>query len=237
MLISYQIPENCEPLLKEGDQIDFQTPFINKKNDQDMEINIAEHLGINPKNIFRYLKKLVGEKVSSEDVLAEKKGFFSTRKIVAPVEGIIKEVDHHKGIIIITTLSKNKSKILSPFKGEVEKINKDNLQIKVGKGEEFSVKKSSSDFGGEVIYFEKGRILNSTDLANKIMVSEKIDSFSQVKIEALGIRGFVIFEKLLEKTEVDYAFIKSDEDFKKIKKFHFPYCTVISQFDKIYFYQ
>lgn len=237
MNISYRIPEDCDPLVKEGEKIDFKTFIISKKIDKDLEINVAEHLDIDSKNIFRYLKKLVGEKINKDDVLAEKKGFFSTSKTVSPVDGIIKEVDHHKGIIIITTSSKDKNKILSPFIGEVEKINKNNLQIKVGKGEEFSVKNASADFGGEVVYFEKDHAFNWTELTDKVMISEKINSFLQVKTEALGIKGFVTSEKLSEKTEVNYAFMKSDEDLKKIKKSHFSYCTVISQSDKIYFYQ
>lgn len=236
MTITYSFPSNIVCLVKEGYKVDFQTPLLEKKVEKELEINIATELGIDPKNIFRYLKKLVGEKIEKNDLLGQKKGLFSTKKLFSPETGIIKEIDHHKGILIIT-VGKDKNKILSPLKGEVEKVNKDSLQIKVDKGEEFAVKNVTDDFGNEVLYFEASSSYDSVNLSQKIIFINKINSYLQVKTEALGIMGYVTLEKLPEKTDVHSAIIKNLEDFKKIKKLSYPYCTVIAESAKIYFYQ
>ncbi|MFH0979446.1 MAG: hypothetical protein V1803_00645 [Candidatus Roizmanbacteria bacterium] len=237
MIIRYQLPSNTVCLVKEGSKVDFQTPLLEKKVEKELEINVATELGIDPKNIFRYLKKLVGEKVEKDNLLGEKKGLFSTKKLFSPETGIIKEVDHHRGTLILITAGKDKNKILSPLKGEVEKVNKDSLQIKVDKGEEFTVKNLTIDFGGEVIYFEPSSSYDSAYLSQKIIFIDKINSYLQVKTEALGIRGYVTLEKLPEKTDVHSVIIKNLDDFKKIKKLSYSYCTVIAQSAKIYFYQ
>lgn len=237
MIINYRFPSNTVCLLKEGSEIDFQTPLFEKKVEKELEVNIATELDIDPKNVFRYLKKLVGEKVEKDNLLGEKKGLFSTKKLFSPETGIIKEIDHHRGILIIITAGKDKNKILSPLKGEVEKVNKDSLQIKVDKGEEFSVKNATADFGGEVLYFEPSSSYNSADLSQKIIFIDKINSYLQVKTEALGIMGYVTLEKLPEETDIHSVTVKNLDDFKKIKKLSYHYCTVNAQSAKIYFYQ
>jgi len=44
-------------------------------------------------------------------------------------------------------------------------------------------------------------------------------------------------EKLPEKPDSYFANLKNIDDFKKIKKLNYPYCTVMVQSAKIYFYQ
>jgi len=237
MIITYSFPSDTVCLLKEGSKVDFQTFLLEKKIGKELEINIATELGIEPENIFRHLKKLVGEKVVKDDLLGEKKGLLSTKKFSSPETGIIKEIDHHKGILIIATTSKEKNKILSPFKGEVEKVNKESLQIKINKGEGFPVKNVAADFGGEVLYFESSSSYSPADLSQKIIFTDKINSYLQVKTEALGIKGYVTLEKLPEKPDSYFANLKNIDDFKKIKKLNYPYCTVMVQSAKIYFYQ
>jgi hypothetical protein len=237
MIITFKIPDRSYCLLKLGQKVDFQTPFIEKKTAKDLEIDVANQLRINPKNIFRYLKKLVGDKVEKNEVLAEKKGLLTTIRSYSQQSGIIKEIDHNRGMIIIESTTSEKNKILSPFIGEVEKINKEELHIRLNKAEEFSTKNVDADFGGKTVYFDHSKNYNSLELSEKIIITDKIDSFFQIKAEALGIKGLVTYEKLEEQTELKTAILKNIEDLKKIKKLSFPYCTVISQSAKIYFYQ
>jgi len=237
MTITYNLPDETVILVKEGFKVDFQTLLLEKKVGKDLEINISKELDIDPKNIFRHLKKLVGEKIDKGSLLAEKKDCFSTKKFFSPESGIVKEIDHNKGILVISTVGKEKNKILSPFKGEIEKVDKYSLQIKINKGEEFPVKNPSSDFGGEVIYFDPSLTQSALELSKKIILTDHITSYIQVKTEAMGAKGFVTLEKLPEKTDVFTTTIKNLEDFKKIVKLGYPYCTVIAQSAKIYFYQ
>ncbi len=239
MIISYPLPADARPLVEKDEKIDFNTPLYQIDSHQETKIYLAQELQINPKKIFNFLKKFVGEKIEKDEVLAVKKTFFSEKIIKSPVSGIIKEIDHHQGLVVIDFLDYHSQKIFSPFKGVVEKISKNEFQIKLNKPQEYQIKKIKTDFGGEVFYFKENQFfeINSDQVENKIIISEKISSFSQAKLEALGVKGFVTLESLPDKTTLNSVLIKNIADFEKIKKNQFPYCTVISKHDKIYFYQ
>ncbi len=236
MIINYQIPDNTECLVKEGDKIDFQTALFEKKYAKEETLNIAQILNINPQNIFRHLKKLVGEKVEKDEVIAIKKGLFTTKKLKSPYEGVIKEINHYQGILLIEVTSENKKQIFSPFKGTVEKVKANQLAIKLNKAVEFEIKKTQTDFGGKVFYLQENQDFTSDEVENKIIIAEKIAQLTQVKLEALGAKAFVTIQSLPEKTELNHVLIKNINDFKKIEKLKYPYCTVILKSDKIYFY-
>lgn len=239
MIVDYLIPANTNILVKENSKLDFNTPLLEKKINTEISINIVKKLAINPKNIFRYLKKFVGESINKGDIIALNKGIFFTKKFISPYDGIIKEIDHHQGIIIIELIDKEKKEFLSPFKGEVVKITKNSIQIKIGKYEEFSIKKTLADFGGEVLYIDSNDFTNlsADNTENKIIIAEKITPFTQIKAEALDVKGFITLENLSQKTDVNSALLKNINDFKKIMKTKFSYCSIVSKSDKIYFYQ
>lgn len=94
MHLKIKLPETGECLIKVGDSVDFSTPFVLVNKAVEVQIPIAQKLGIKPDKIFRHLKKFVGEKLAKGDVIAAKKSLFSTQKIHAPSEGLIKEIDH-----------------------------------------------------------------------------------------------------------------------------------------------
>lgn len=239
MIIDYPIPANTNILVKEDSKLDFNTPLLEKKINTEISVDLAKKLKINPKNIFRYLKKLVGESINKGDLIALNKGIFFKKKFISPYDGIIKEIDHHRGTIIIELIEKEKKQFLSPFKGQVIKITKNSIQIKVGKYQEFSIKKTLNDFGGEILYIDPDTSINlsADNTEDKIIVAEKINSFIQVKAEALGIKGFVTLQNLPQKTDINSVLLKNIDDFKKIIKNKFSYCIIISKSDKIYFYQ
>lgn len=239
MIIHFDIPNEADILVKKGDEINFNTILYQINSYEEKKIYLAENLQINPKNIFRFLKKFVGEKVEKDETIAIKKTLFSQKTIKSPVSGIIKEIDHHQGLIIIESLSDNSQKVFSSFKGIVEKVLKNELQIKINKAQEYQIKKTKTDFGGEVFYLKENQFfdIDSDQVENKIIISEKIPSFSQTKLEALGVKGFITLESLPNKTDFNFALIKNINDFEKIKKNQFPYCTILSKNDKIYFYQ
>lgn len=236
MLISYPIPKDSIVLVNKDQKIDFETPIFEKNIEKDLPLNIAEKLGINPKNIFRYMKKLVGVEIKKDEILAEKSGMFSSVKVISPQEGLIREIDHNQGLVILVSKLKDKNKVFSPIKGVVEKVGKHEVEIKVNKGTEIEGKNSTSDFGGKIFYFDPERFTNATEISDNVILAEKIQSFNQIKIEALGAKGFITVEKLVEETDLPFVSIKDLSDFKKIKKSEFLYCTSIASSDKIYFY-
>ncbi|MBI5127082.1 hypothetical protein HZA76_01340 [Candidatus Roizmanbacteria bacterium] len=237
MVITYNILPGNVCLVKAGSNVDFETPLFEKRIHQDLEVNVSSVLEINPKSIFRYLKKLVGEKVNKGDVIAINKGLFTNRKVRSPENGIIKEIDHNQGKLIIETEDKKKGQTLSPFKGEIEKITKESLTINVSKAQEFSLKKAGEDFGGEVFYLNSLSSLSTTEVSKKIIFCEQLSPYLQVKSEALGVKGYITLQELPENTKAFFAQVKNAEDVKKIEKLKYHYCTIVSKSAKIYFYQ
>ncbi|GAB4219980.1 MAG: hypothetical protein Fur009_8470 [Candidatus Microgenomates bacterium] len=238
MIIHFPIPNDVNILVKKGDKIDFSSPLFDNEKEEEIEINIAEKLSINPKKIFHYLKKLVGETIKKDELIAVKENFFSSNKIISPVDGIIKEINHDKGIIIIKTKIEKKEKILSPIKGVVEDIEKEFIKIKIYQGQSFKVKNKINQFSGEILFYQKDMFFNlkTEIIENKIIVCENLSSFEQIKLEALGAKGFVLLDALPEKTDLSFVYLKNIADFKKILKDNFKYCTYLKNSDMIYFY-
>ncbi|MDO8741813.1 MAG: hypothetical protein Q7J11_01565, partial [Candidatus Roizmanbacteria bacterium] len=99
MLISVPISTADHCLLKEGQQVDFDTPFLEKKVEEEINISIAKNLGVSPQKIFHYLKKFVGESIEKNETIAINKGIFTSKKIVSKYAGQIKEINHSDGSI------------------------------------------------------------------------------------------------------------------------------------------
>lgn len=239
MIISIFIPEDSRCFLKIGDKIDFGKVFLEKKINQQTDILISKQLNIVPKNIFRYLKKLVGDEVKKDEVIAVKKDLFNEKKILSPFDGLIKEIDHEQGKITLTINEKTKKTFTAFFKGEVVDLKKDHFNLEIGKGDAFDLKKTELSFGGETLYLREKDIsnLNSLTVNKKIIVTESISPFVQSKIEALGAIGIITSIKPSETTAIPTSQIKNSNDLKKIFANKFSYCFIDKQSCKIYFYQ
>ena len=239
MTIKITFPQDIRCLFKNGDKIEFGQPFLEKKEKNQAEIYIAKELGIQPKKIFRYLKKFVGDTVNKDEIIALKKDFFSERKILCPFNGIIKEIDHDLGKIIFTVDEKDKKIISAYFQGEVVKVKDGLLELSVNKANEYSIKKTEIGFGGQIFYLtEKDVIQLSVNMINKkIIVAENVSSLTQTKIEALGSIGLVISVQPQDQPSIPFAVLKNPSDFTKILSEKFPYCYIDQLSSKIFFYE
>jgi len=237
MILEIRIPKNSKCLVHEGDKIDFNTPFIEGKSESEIKINVSQKLGIAPDKIFRYLKKLVGEEVEKGQTLAIKKGFLGNTKIVSEYAGIIQEVDHNSGEMVMTAYEGESNSINCYFKGKVKKIEGHEVKLEVEKTEQFSLKSGHFEFGGETYFFKENEGDLVGDLGNKILIGNAIPSFYQIKAEALGISGFLTLEKLESSTDLPLAQLKNIADMEKIEKLNFPYCIIDKISSKIIFYK
>jgi len=240
MIISLPLPKEGVCLLKEGEKITFGEPFFQIYQTEELTISVAEKLKINPSEIFKYLKKFVGEKIEKNEILAEKKNWFGKKKVWCDKEGIIKQINHNDGTISISIKSDKKDILKTFFSGEVFQIKEEVIEIKVKKGKAYPVKESNADFGGEVSYFfdnKKFFSLFSQNINNKFVLVEKMDPIFQAKNEALGASGFISLNKLPEKTDLYFALIKNIDDFKNICYLKYPYCLNIKKKGIIYFYE
>lgn len=237
MLISIPISVFDRCLLKESQQVDFNNPFLEKKVEEEINISVAKSLNIPPQKIFQYLKKFVGESIEKNEIIAVSKGIFKTKKIVSKYSGLIKEINHSDGSIVILNKTKIENTINSFFKGKVDKIKKNEISVEVGKGEQFPAKNVSHSFGGKIFYSDNNSDFLSENVFNSVIVCENITSYLKAKAEALGCRGFLSLSKLTEESGIPSVQFKNINDYKKIIKLKFPYCTIVNTSSTIYFYQ
>ncbi len=237
MILIIQVPEGSHILIKIGDTIDFGIPLFEAPSKSDHLIPFAQKLGVEPSKIFRYLKKFVGEDVKKGDVLAVKKGLFSSIKIESDYDGKIKEIDHSQGNIMLTTKGK-KNTVNSQATGEAIEIKDKKILIEIKEGKEYDLKKTNADFGGKVLYFKDPSMnLSGNEVSGKILVTESISSYNQSKMEALGVMGYVALMKLPEETDLPFCQIKTIEELSSIMKHIYPYCFINSSSSKIIFYK
>ncbi len=237
MLITISIPEEGTCLLKSGQKVDFDSFFLEKKIPSDSIIPISAKLKVKPDKIFRYLKKFVGDKIERNEIIAEKKSLFSTETIISENTGIIKEINHSEGNLLVTNLQQS-TQIKAFFKGEVNSITKNEMKLKVDSAEEFALKTVNADFGGFALYIkDKDKSISAQDSLNPIMIIESFTNYLQAKAEALGIKGFVYLKKLDTEISSPNAQVKNNEDLKKIFRLNYPYCLINNNYSKIYFYR
>lgn len=237
MLITIPISTTDKCLFKEDQAVDFETPFLQKKIEEEINIPIAKNLNVAPQKIFHYLKKFVGENIEKDQIIAINKGLFTSKKIFSKYTGLIKNINHSDGSITISSKTEIENTINSYFKGKVNKIKKNELLIEVGKGEQFPGKNIEFNFGGPVYYLKTNSDFQSENVFDHVIVCENISSYYKTKAEALGCRGFLSLNKLQDETNVPLAQIKNIDDYKKILKLELSYCTIINPSSTIYFYQ
>ncbi len=238
MLISIPISVSDRCLLKEGQLVEFDTPFLEKKVEEEINFSIAKNLGVPPQKIFHYLKKFVGESIEKNETIAINKGVFSSKKIVSKYSGLIKEINHSDGSITIVNKTEIQKIINAFFKGKVSKIKKNELFVEVEKGEQFLAKNVSRNLGGKIFYSDYNSAFLSENVFNSIIVCENITAYLKAKAEALGCQGFLSLSKLTEEAGgIPHTQFKNINDYKKIIKLKFPYCTIVSASSMIYFYQ
>ena len=77
MIIKLPLPQGRKILIKEKDEVDFDTPLIKIVDTKDIKIPISQELDISPKKIFLSLTKNIGDHIKLGDVIAKKKGLLS----------------------------------------------------------------------------------------------------------------------------------------------------------------
>lgn len=238
MQFTVHFPETSQCVLKGGQNVDFNTPFLKHKVQEDSNFSVSQRLHVPPEKIFHYMKKFVGDTIHKGDILAVKKGLLSTQKLMAETDGVLKEINHTDGTIVISQSKEAKDTVMTTFKGHVVEVEKNKVVIKVKSGKEYPLKKTTGDFGGSVFYIEhpEQTIFSSADVGQKIVVTEKLNEYLETKLEAVGVTGFVSLTKVGDNVSVADAQIKTIEDFHKIMKEHFTYCFIDSASSKIVFY-
>jgi len=237
MILTIPLPENAEVLLKPGQRVDFGEPFIKTSKTETVRIYLARDLGVPAAKIFRYLKKFVGDRINKNELIAEKKGLLGKKASLSEYNGVLKEINHAEGYILLAADSAESDSLPGYFRGEVTAVDKTGIKLKVDRAEEFPLKKNQGSFGGEVKYLAEGAILTEDEVGKKVILTEKISVIDQAKYEALGACGLVVLHHLPDDSGLPMAQIKAIADWEKINKLKLPYCASGGKESRIYFYQ
>jgi hypothetical protein len=237
MIIPIHLPINSKCIIKSGNVVDFQTSIFEEKIDVDISIPLSKLLGVHEKKIFHYLKKFVGESVKKGEVIAVKKAFLSTNTVISEHDGILREVNHDKGCVILTTSNSTNQTRKAFFKGTAIEIKNNILFLKVKEGKSFPLQYASESFGGEVQILKTSSDLTAPSISNKIIIAKTLVSYEIIKAEALGCKGIVSVTYKLSEKSIPTAQLKHEEDYKKICEAHFPYCLISKEENIIYIYK
>jgi len=233
MVITLSLPKDVEIKVKKGDVINFSDPLYQVRANKEIKINVAEKLEIKPEEIFRYITKVIGEEVKKGELLAKKKGLLGAKKIYSDCDGVIKEINHKTGEILLMTALNKQKLVRANFKGVVEGIGKNQLKIGLEGGTEFSLKEVNQDGGGEVFYFKDESFffrVTEEEIRNKIIIIEELKKHIEAKCEALGCAGFLFLKGELPQ-DLPAGKIKNVGDYQKICELKKKY-VIFSKEDK-----
>ncbi len=238
MMIAFSVPLESDILIKKGQEVDFTTPFIKIGETQTVEIDLAHKLSTSPKNIFQHLKKFVGENINKGDLIAQSSSLLSSRSYYSEHQGVIKEIDHNRGVLVIETTT-TQTDLPCYFRGEIAEIERNIINLKVKHSKEYPLATASSYFGGATIYSqnpEKGN-LSEEQVHDKVVIDDNVPSYEQAKYNALGAVGFVYFNALSDYTKAPNAKFKDEQDYKSSVSTKLPYCIIDKGANTIYFYE
>lgn len=238
MLIDIILPEDLNLLINPSQLIDFDTKIYEREELVEIKIPLAQKLQLNPQKIFNHITKFVGEEVQQGELLAVKKNLFFVSKYHAEFSGVIKEINHVTGELVIQTKSNNKKNNKAFFKARVESIKNNLITIKVKDAKSVALKKVVANFGGVTFYLKKQNHVKliQEEVFNKIVIADFLDIYLQTKLEALGCICFVTLQSLPKDSEVFHVKIINIDDFKNVLDYSFPYCLINKKDNKIYFY-
>jgi hypothetical protein len=247
MSLNIAVPFVGDLLIKKGQEVDFTTPFCKRTSTELVHITLSSVLNTEPKNIFQYLKKFVGDEIKKGDLVAEKKNMLSKKKYTSQHDGVIKEINHEEGTLTIEVLGQEQDTQYCFFRGEIQDLEKKQeegmhlavIKLKTEHHKEYELKEVSENFGGEILRCTdpiKAK-LSSEDVEHRVVVDDRIPSYEQVKYEALGAQGFVMVHSLPEKSNAAYAILKHKEEYDEIMKSTLSLCLVNKVTNKVYLYQ
>jgi len=240
MIIDLPIPNEANVLVKAGDKVDLETKILTVAKKALIRINVAKKLNIAPEKIFQSLKKFVDDEIKKGDRLAYKKNLFFNQYILSDYNGILKEINHQTGEVILEVDDQKnqiKKDFFSPLTGEVVAIEKNIIKIKIKKGETIELKQKALEiFGAKIFILENTEQLTADSIEKKLIITEEISNLSQAKCEALGASGFLTIKKLPNPTNLFNNQFKNLDDWHKIKKTNFSYCFIEKNSSKMIFY-
>lgn len=220
MILEIPVDPEKKLAIKVGEKVEFNTPLYTNTEKSSERIEVAELLSIHPKKIFHHLRKNVGDSIIIGDLLAEKKSFFSDKKVTSHIEGVITEIDHIEGVVLIETQKDTQSEQCW-FAGHVVEVSKKQVHIKIGRHIALEAKYVEGDFGGMIwLLSERG----AESPAYPVGITERATEYEVAKLAALGGRGLVTTYKYEGLTSLPKAEFKLKDSYKDVSPKQFSCC-------------
>ncbi|MBI2616785.1 hypothetical protein HYW55_01465 [Candidatus Gottesmanbacteria bacterium] len=203
--------KNATVLVHEGAKVTPETVLAEFSQTVDEIIDVAKMLDISPSKVGSLLTKSVGTEIHSGEVLAMKKGVFSTALLKSPIEGTITHLNENDGTVTLSRVDMGKSNYSIPLKGTVKKVSKTGIEIEV-EGTRFEGKEGfGKDAYGQIHAYENNEILTSVgvELENTILATSELSEEAQAKCDVLGVSACIV-AKPLETTAFPWIFVSSD---------------------------
>lgn len=237
MNLTIMIPADGELLIESGQKVDFTTPFIRSKQARRIALPVSQVMKSPPNNIFRVVKKGVGDTIQQGDLLAEHKTMFSTRQYFSDVQGTIMHIDHEQGTVIIEEQTGKDDLLNCFFTGEIENIDSQKINLIVQHTQPIALASKARHNGGSLYYLNAlTSDFTEDDIANNYIITDILDHIQMAKLGTLGAQGVIVPKKQHGMEGLDHLVLQNEEDYKHIVTHKYPYCLVTPEQDTIIFY-
>ncbi len=219
-------------------RVDLQTILAHTTQSEGFRLQVAQELGIPNDKIFLHMSKIVGDTVESNEILATRKSAFGSKQIASPLRGIIKEIDHETGSLVIETSTSTSNVLLSWFVGKIERSTDDSVTLAVQRAEQRAVKDVTTDFGGTILTIkeEQLRELTEEQVADAVIFVPTLHPAEMVRLDVLGARGIVTRDNMKEKDDIASAQLATPSDWDTLTMNEFTHCIVDKKNSTMYLY-
>lgn len=242
--IQIRVPQGVELLVQKGQKVEYQTPLYEKKQTEDIKIPLARILNIKSDKIFRVLKKFVGERVEKGEMVAFYSGMFRRKRYVSEHDGVITEVNHTEGYVVVESETEESANRSAWFSGEISDIKEEpngtrSLEIKVKDSESVPIRETGHNFGGEFVLLDEQTMQTVTeeDVAGKVIVAPILQGYEITKLEVLGAVGFIFSQAPKEAPDFPFSVLEKSEDISRFETDTFSACATSKETATLYLYR
>jgi len=196
-------PSEHKLLVKPGDKLKSGDIIAQADDAKSAQLDVSKLLDINPAKLASHLLVSVNDDIEKDQLIAQKKGMFSSTTIKSPISGTIKLTDQ-PGSVLIKPKDAT-STTVCPGNGSVEEVspqgvilNLDNSVV-VGDGGKGNTK-------GELIELKDNSGFYDIDdsLRGKVVASSSLTPAVLAKMKALKVAG-IITDNPIESSALPYV--------------------------------
>lgn len=220
-IINLPYPSSAQVMVTVEDRITLKTIIFKlNQNREDEIIHIAKLLGVSRKKIAKFMRKKIGDRVSSGEILASRQGIFSSSIIRSPISAVVGKLDLSEGTIgLIKSTNDLKTDFYSPVNGKVISIGKSAIEIEVENEIFQTLRGEGKEVKGDLKYIAKievGVLDSLDDIDNSIILCQSASEATLVKFSVLGVNGLIV-TKIKREMVLPWVLV-DDENFVKLEK-------------------